>query len=69
MEIIFNSRKVTISEQSSLHDLIIRREVDAMWSLVFVNSRIIGHGNWKEKILNKGNRIEVLSVNHLGEGI
>lgn len=69
MEIIFNSRKATIPEQSSVYDVISRRDVDAMWSLIFVNSRIIGHGNWKEKILQEGDRIEILSVNHLGEGI
>lgn len=69
MKIIFNSKIVNIPEQSSLYELMSRRNYDLQWSLVSVNDRIIRHEIWEDKIIRDGDRVDVLSFTHLGEGI
>ena len=69
MKIIFNSKTVSIPEQSSLCELMSRRNYDLQWSLVSINDRIIRHEIWEDKIIRDGDRVDVLSFTHLGEGI
>lgn len=69
MRIMFNSRYIYIPDHSSVFELVSERCCDLEWSLVTVNNRIIRHEIWDEWIIKEGDRVEVLSVTHLGEGI
>ncbi len=69
MRIFFNGKYTKIPENSTLYNLMSKQRYDLMWSLVSINNRIIRHEIWEEKILKDNDIVEVLALNHLGEGI
>ena len=69
MKIVFNHKFINVADRSNLYQLMSRRNFDLTWSLVSVNDRIVRHELWDNLILREGDRVEVLSLTYLGEGI